>query len=517
MVRLSSAVVLACAALAACPSVAPPPADGGDDVPPRPSGWLETAIVVDTSAVVATVDERYLGYAIDTTQIVGGNWWADNGDVALTDPYDFSRDALHALVANGLEGSMLRIGGSEADRVFYDMGDVPLADAPGHYEFVFTRAMFDAMCGFADDHDLTLLFTLNAGPGPRDDNLRWTSDNARVLFDAINDTGCPVEVIEFGNEVNGYRAIHGADYALTGAEYAEDLAVARALVDELLPGVRLAGPSSAYWPVWGELAPIMPTFMPEGGHLLDIVTWHYYPQQSHRCPVQVVPTTPTTLQDTAALDEIHTWADEVEALTVEHAPDAEVWLGETGHAQCGGEPGVSGTFVSALWWMDEVGLVARRGQPRIVRQTLSGADYQMIDDVTLQPLPDYFASVAHRALMGQQVFDAHLDDDNAPWIRSYAHCAQDGDGVMVLLVNPDRFDDTVVTVAADGVARDVWLFESGGDDVLATSVTVNGVPWTDGALPAAQHFPVDGDAWVALPKESFAFVHIPDATGACTP
>ena len=157
------------------------------------------------------------------------------------------------------------------------------------------------------------------------------------------------------------------------------------------------------------------------GHLLGVVSWHYYPQQSHRCPVATRRARPGVLPPPAQLDDVEHWAQGVAAAARAHAPGAQLWLGETGSAQCGGEPGLSNAFADSLWWVDQLGRLARRGHAVVVRQTLSGSDYGLIDDASLEPNPSYWASWLWRRLMGTEVLAAGTDTVTAS-LRVYAHC-----------------------------------------------------------------------------------------------
>src|SRR5215831_9876015 len=72
-------------------------------------------VAVDTSAVIATVDERFLSVAVDTAELVGGVFW-DPAGTAVAQPvpaYDFTRPRLRAL-AGELAPAYLRIGGTDA-------------------------------------------------------------------------------------------------------------------------------------------------------------------------------------------------------------------------------------------------------------------------------------------------------------------------------------------------------------------------------------------------------------------
>lgn len=490
---------------------------GRGGYPDAPPGATE--LRVDTATTAAEVAPEFLSFAVDSSQLAGGNWWSSEGYTEPVEPYDFARPRLRRMAA-ALAPAYLRLGGSEADVIYYDLSADPVSEAPPPYELVLDRTLLDGACDFARDLGLEIMFTLNAGPGPRDAELAWTPDNARGLIDYVRRTGCPVRIWELGNEINGFQAIHGTDFRIEGDRYALDMATARALVDELAPQALLAGPSSAYWPLWGEMFPVLPDFMAAGGALVDVVTWHYYPQQSDRCPLASRRADPTLLLEPENLAEVELWAAEVEAARDAHAPAAEVWLGETGNAQCGGQVGVSDRFVAGFWWLDQLGRMARRGQRVVVRQTLSGADYQLIDETTLEPKPDYFLSLLFKRLMGEGVL-AVDGPDAAGQIRAYAHCAAAAAGlpagaVTVMALNLDQRHPRVLTFSGlRGERRRVYLIEA--PELLGSDVTLNGQPLQvapDGTPPEPEPESVHQDnarAWIELPPAGMAFVVFPDA------
>ncbi len=485
---------------------------------PPPDG----AVTVDAkvATALARVDPRFLSFAVDSSQVAGGMWWSEDATVQggtgsqKVPPFDFSRARLRALAAP-LAPAFLRIGGSEADRAFYDLSETPVTAAPPPYELVLTRSIWDGLAGFGRDLGLTLFFTLNAGPGPRDAAKRWDATNARELVRYATGRGDPVEVWELGNEINGYPLIHGTDFLLDGAAYAKDLRTARAMLDADAPGARLAGPSSAYWPLVGEMNPVMDDTLRDGGDVLDVVTWHYYPQQSTRCPVTSRPAGLEVMLDPDALDEVDVWAGEVEGHRDAHVPKTPVWLGETGNAQCGGAPGISDRFAGTFWWVDELGRIARRGQPVVIRQTLSGSDYGLLDDTTLTPRPDYWASVLWKRLMGPVVLDA---TSGTPLLRAYAHCAVAGAGVpsgaigMALVNLADAA--TPIGLPGSGHRVDAWILTA--DTLDARDVRLGGVALAadaEGSLPDLDPRRLDFAAgrWLDLPPHSVAFLRLPDA------
>jgi heparanase 1 len=479
---------------------------------PPPAGAIRLAL--GTAVEVAQVDPRFLSFAVDSSQVVGGHWWSAGEEATgpvganSTTPFDFSRPVLRRLAA-ALAPAYLRIGGSEADVLWYDLGDTPVAVPPEPYELVLTRAQWDSLNGFASDVGLDVLFTLNAGPGPRDAQKRWQPDQARALIRYSRGKGFRVAGWELGNEINAYPLMHGLESGLSGEAYAADVAVARTLVDEEAPGTLLMGPSSAFWPLIGEANPVLPSFLATGGTLVDVVTWHYYPQQSRRCPVAIRPAAPEVMQDAANLDEVSVWARQVEDERDAHAPGTPVWLGETGNAQCGGEPGVSDSFAGTFWWLDQLGILARRGQPVVVRQTLSGSDYGLVRDEDLAPNPDYFASVLWKRLMGTRVLDVPATPLPSA-LRAYAHCAADGSGKgVVLLLHVGDAAPIDVAFDLDGdEGLDAYVLTAPG--LSSRDVRLNDVPLAiaaDGTLPALDPVLVHA-SWLRLPPRSCAFVSI---------
>ena len=80
--------------------------------------------------------------------------------------------------------------------------------------------------------------------------------------------------------------------------------------------------------------------------------------------------------DPVNLDEAGHWAGKVNGWRDRYAPGKAVWLGETGNAQYGGEPGLSDAYLGGLWWLDQLGLMARLGQEVVVRQSCGCSDLE---------------------------------------------------------------------------------------------------------------------------------------------
>jgi heparanase 1 len=479
----------------------------------RPDARLHVSVATDHAA--ATVDERFLSLAVDIAQVVGGKFWTagvvTNGGMGAVPPFDFTRPRLLNLV-RPLGHAYLRVGGTDADRTFYALDDAAPSMPPPNYEWILTHGEWDALAAFARANDFQLLFTLNFGAGPRVSHGPWLADNARELVTYAMERHDPVAVWELGNEVNAYPLLLG--FVLKAADYARDLATARAMLTATAPGTKTAAPASAYWPIIGEINNLLPALLPLAQDAIDIVTWHFYPQESMRCPVSLRGATATTLLDPDNLDEIDRWADAVDSARGK----IPAWLDETGNAQCGGAPGVSDTFASSLWWLDELGKLARRGVPVVARQSLSGADYGLLAEPTLSPRPDYFASLLWHQLMGARVLAATVGKHRR--LRAYVHCTATGapgfraGSVTALFIN---LDGQPVTVALDGVAsEESQLYRVTAPNLTALTADLNGVQFSvdsDGNPGALNSVPGEGDT-VTLPPRAYAFVLLPRADAA---
>jgi hypothetical protein len=204
------------------------------------------------------------------------------------------------------------------------------------------------------------------------------------------------------------------------------------------------------------------------------------------------------------LDEVSVWAREIEQLRDELAPGRPLWLGETGNAQCGGQPGVSETFAGGFWWLDQLGLLARRGHEVVVRQTLSGSNYGLLDDLTLDPRPDYFTSVLWRRLVGERVMAAHVHGDNK--LRVYAHCTRGEPGSMTLAyLNLDEERGARIDL---GRGAEVDVYQLDAESLTAPTVRLNGQPLVagpDGSLPSLLPVTVAGPVVDVAPR-SYGFL-----------
>jgi heparanase len=453
---------------------------GGQSRPP-----YNVQVTIDLSRPVSTVDPEYLSFAIDLSQVVGGKWWSpqatgsEMGSGTVHAPiFDFDRPRLDALT-RALAPAYLRIGGSESDKVYYDLSGNNAPPVPPGYQSVLTTPEWDAVNSFARRNGLKLVFTLNAGPAARMSDGSWNAANAAELMRYTAQRGYSIADWELGNELNIFWFVHGLRQQVPLDQYKKDLQAARNLAHQITPAAHFSGQGSAFWPVLGEplslLFGYMPGYLAQAADLTDMVSWHYYPQQSRRGPIASRRAFASRLLDPSNLDEAGFWADRIRAWRDQYAPGKSIWLGETGNARFGGEPGLSDVYLGGLWWNDELGLLARHGQSVVVRQTLSGMNYGMIDENSLDPKPDYWNSLLWKRLMGTRVYSAQATGDSSGKLRVYPQSTmgRDSEAVTVLAINLDPERAAAVSLP-QFVNRSYEVYEITAPDIFGTTVLLNG-------------------------------------------
>jgi heparanase 1 len=483
-----------------------------------PRGWI------------ATLPPDYLSLAIDASLIVGGHWWGGSKGLARgvakdrTAPLDL-RDARLSDFARALAPAMLRIGGTEADRIGYRVkmkwsatlgveGGEGGGRAP---EYLLEKRMWRRIIDFSSRTGFPILFVIGAGPASRDETGAWDGGNAGKLIAHAAAKGLPVGAWELGNEINGYPFVHGFKHRVRASRYAQDFAAFSRMVRELHPAARAVGPGSSVWPVIGELNPILPAFARSGALAPgDVLSWHYYPLQSSRGALADRRAREGSLLSARRLDSALGRSRAVREL----AQGREIWLTETGHALYGGEPGLSDRHCSSLWWLDQLGLLAREGVGKVFRQSLIGSDYGLLDEEGLEPRPDYYASLLWKRLMGGAVFEAPIVEGPDRRLRAYRHSSSRGDGSScVLLINLSQEPARAIL---DGRLRERYTVAP-AEGLRSTRVLLNGVPveedlaldWKTARPPRAYCAAENDGSEIVMPGYAYAFliVELPSPRG----
>ncbi|WP_158583967.1 glycosyl hydrolase family 79 N-terminal domain-containing protein [Salinibius halmophilus] len=457
------------------------------------SGPKRDVTIALDNTIVDTVHAPYIGLAIDTALVVGGEWWDGLGTRSNRSPLDLTDPRLiQAITQTGTD--LLRIGGTEADKLY--LGEYV---APG-FDSHLTSEQWQQILDLGNATNSRILFSANAGPATRDDQHRWQSEQFERLLN-WTPQGANVD-FELGNEFNAHWIFFGWRQQAHFDQYMLDYAKADTLLADR--SHRLAGPANAFWPYLGEPGAFLFGSSQDLFALQpDIFTWHFYPTQSVRCGVATQNAFQRHLKSLDLFKQSKAMAEKIQRWN----QGSEVWLGETGPAQCGGQAGVTDRAGSALWWLSHTGLMARTGNHRIIRQSLLGSDYALMDE-QYRARPDYYATLLFNQLMGEEVLNTNMTPNRST--RVFAHChAKLAKQAMLLVIN---MDDKPQTLHIEQGSR--WLlinanrysdqFVTIHNRTVSVSSLANDIPWQ----------PVDQT--INLPGASYAFIEIDNMT-VCQP
>ncbi len=372
-----------------------------------------------TRRVLRSLAEYFLSFTIDVSLIIGGHWWGKskgtkNGLSRLkTAPLELEHPLLQ-LYTRLLSPAYLRVGGTEADRIRYGFSrEAPQAFpdqsrvATAERSFILKKNLWKKLTEYCRNTGVQLVFTLAAGPESRDRHRAWQSHEAERLLSYTARKNLPIAAWEFGNEVNAFPFLWGLKHRVSARQYAQDFETFSSLCERLTPQALRVGPASAVWPWIGEPHALIPGFCrSSAAKKVDVLSYHYYPQQSRRGRFAVRRARPHTLLHARILNGARLPLRRVrQSAQNTEARGARIWITESGHALYGGEPGISNTFLSTLWWLDQLALYATEGVDAVFRQTLVGSDYGLLEENTWRPRPDYYASFLWKKLIRSPVYE----------------------------------------------------------------------------------------------------------------
>lgn len=443
---------------------------------PRRPQLPSASIYVSDTPQAHQIDERYLSFAIDISVLAGGFWWEGSSIIRKglgglrVQPLSLNSKKLDRLV-QALGPAYVRVGGSEADKIHYF--EDPSNDKDS---LVLTKAMWDNLHAFIQRNQLAFAFTIKYGLFKRQLHGDWQGSEAEKLLRYSLDRGYRIDVCELGNELNAYWAFHGINAQPGAKKLAQDYGTFRQVLHSFYPNARVLGPGSAFWPKLGEtikpFSNITKGFLANLSEDIDIVDWHYYPFQSARSPVRTRSAKPESFIDYKNLDDFKRYSLQLKKWRDELQPNAQLWTGESGSAQCGGEARCSDRWASCFWWADQLACGALMGQAVMIRQSLIGGEYGLVDRLTLKPRPDYWLSWMWARLMGRQVFGVTCSDPN---LRVYCHSLADNTppngGRCLLLINLNKH---AVTVDPNIAARCKAQYELRAKKLTSKRIKING-------------------------------------------
>src|ERR1700693_4237086 len=428
-------------------------------------------------ARIGTVDERFQSYNIEMVEVIGGRFWKPYGSTTNESkaqesasragfapagidpnlyqyraPIDLSNPRLRKLAA-ALSPAYVRVSGTWANGAYFqDSENAAPANAPSGFSGLLTREEWKGVIDFSHAVNAEIVTSVATGPGSRDTQGVWTSDQARQLFEYTKSAGGRIAASEFMNEPT-YAAMGGTPKGYDAASFGRDVAVFRTFLQKTPPDTLFLGAGSV-----GE----GPFAMPMGGGVLksedllhaagpvfDVFSYHLYAAASERCASMGA-----SSQTTVAAALSQDWLSRPEKIGAFYAnlrdrfePGKSLWITETADAACGGNPWAS-TFLDTFRYLVQHASLAQRGVKVSMHNTLASSDYGLLDENTFAPRPNYWAALLWRRLMGATVLDPHTSP--IPNVYVYAHCLRNHPGgVTLLIINADRQQVHEITLPSD--------------------------------------------------------------------
>lgn len=315
----------------------------------RPAPAAPATVTIGPHATMTAVPRSFLGLSTEYWSLP---LWAPH--MALLER------VLPMLHAPGQGPMVLRIGGDSADHSVWDPQALPVPA----WAFSLAPRWLDQAGELVGDLHLRVILDLNLIT----DSPAEAADWARAATGALPPGS--ISAFEVGNEPDIYtRAAWRATLAgrpllgrrlpveLTAHDYARDFhAYAQALAP-VTPGVALAGPGLARPQVHGAW---VGTLIDGDRRSLGLVTVHRYPMSGcarrRRSPAYA--TVARLLSPTMAQRMAAALAPVVDAA---HDAGLPIRVTELNSVDCGGRPGVSDTFATALWAPDALFSLLRTG------------------------------------------------------------------------------------------------------------------------------------------------------------
>ena len=428
---------------------------------------------------------------------------------------DLTSPNLRAAVA-ALAPAILRVGGSEGDKIVYDVaGDHcgPQSGAPQPVDPAFCLSMerWRELVGFAAETGVSIVFGLNAMTFRANVSSPLVLRNIDALLEYTARANLTVHGFELGNELpNIAPAVCAADYR------------------NLAAALRRHWPSKATRPklIGNDLnsdETYVRAWLPLVGGALDVLTYHNYAGEgANHTPID-------EFMSPAYLDRGPQQARGVIAAWSELAAPrgTQLWAGEIAACWHSGQQGWTDRFGDSFWYADALAARAALNHSAFCRQALVGGYYELLDRATFRPNSDYYVGLLFKQLMGPTVLRTTVSHgmDPSGSLRAWAQCQTPGIVTLLLinLSNETLYSVPIASLGISGIAGSSRFdYELSADGLAAQTVKLNGAvlqPGPKGEIPSmSQHARPGKGSAILVQAHTIKFVVIEDtAAEACYP
>ena len=516
-----------------------------------------TVIVeVGQHPVAAPTGEDYVGYTMDYWNATQGNNWGPTSSVLTFDVAD--RKLAHVASALGPSASF-RIGGTSADRTDYDVpgGATRCSTDPMRNCLKMDRWL--RVLQWAHAAGARVTFTLNGMAGRVGSTSAWDSRNAEefLRYTRQRAPGGTLRALGLGNELTcnfSCPAFPNCPPIVEHETYAADVRVLRRLVDDIWAGAPpshkplIAVPDAGFATNLNMTLQLeyFDSFLALAGDVVDRVAYHMYVDGGNNPKLEADLTSPEYLD---------TWDPKFPAALREvarkRAPKAAaagLWADEIAAAwgSCGGGSGggaaVCDRFMDGYWYIHQLGTLAKLGHSMFARQTLRGGWYELINQTTSEPHPDFYIALMWKRFMGGGALNVSTvpplggdgDGDCAARLRGFASAAgtpprasastpqPEASGAAVALINFCQTSNLAITIRGPDSARPAhqrhqssspslrhdYVFTPCSHDIHDNCIALGGKPLrldSSGGIPPLVPATVDAGAPLLLPAGAFGW------------
>jgi hypothetical protein len=372
--------------------------------PGGPTGTGTPATVtVDTGTTVGTIGADFTGFSYEKTHIMNGSLTSNNANMI----------ALYKLLGS----PMVRVGANDVERCkWFGAGTAPSQPNGQPFNIKVTTGGVDQFCGFLAATGSKAIYGVNFQVG---DVIASSAEVAYVM------SACPSSIvgIEIGNEPDKFGS--WADQTTDYEKFADAIVAT--------PGALLVGPACTSKADVTFSVPFADSITAKYPGKLTLLSQHSYVAAANTsgCSVPNLQITTTLLTD--IFDTIQA------AATKDNIPG---WRMDENNTCSGhGQQGVSDTFLSALWALDYMFEVAKRGGSGInFHNGETGMDgtvpfyYEPIKEnggVVVQVQPEYYGMLLF-AQAGTGSMVSTTVSTSAQYFTAWAIKAADGSTSVVL-------------------------------------------------------------------------------------
>ena len=464
---------------------------------------IEAATITVSDKIINMTDDRFVSWTIDTSEIASGSHPRFN----VSNPQVI-------YLAQQLAPSYLRMGGTQSDYTYYQVGDENPCQLPSSSYHCLKPEIFEQIIKFAEQVDAKFVFGLSIGypTYPSANTLTWNSSNTQQFLQYLKNKGYDSSNLygfELGNELN-------KDPYTTPDVQSKAFKQLRSIIDTIWGennGIKLFGPDPHSYTLRENQADFnyITDFVEETCTILDGVTYHSYVDMNK---TQLL--TPYGLdeqyRESVRMSDI--WNEKGMKNKSQHCQGLlnNIWAGEIAEHNNGGITNVTNTYYDGFWYLDALGTISNLGHAVFARQSFAAVGTYSLLSSDYVPNCDYYTAFLFNKLMSNKVIEVESDDEN---LRIYAHCKNNAtnNGVSMSYININKDDAQIKYDGSILNDENVYLYSLTPSDkdqgLESKSMLLNGKLLSldeNGKLPSLDGKKIEPGTDITVPGYSYGFL-----------